>query len=375
MAIQKVTVSRTDNIYELTPDLVRLPNGKLICIYRESDGHTVRTYSGVAYRSSWDGGHTWSDRQLLVAAYPDENGVVLKWNCPRIQRMQDGRLLASCNVFPCPPVERTDLCNSHIVFWWSEDDGETWSEPQHTPVFGIMPDRVVELPSGAWLLATQVYMKDDAYAPRRDGGMLAQIAHRSEDQGQTWEGPFFIGKDMRYHLCEGTTMLLPDGELVCYMRENSGKNLPGLKAFSRDEGRTWDGIYETPMSGCHRPVAGLLPSGKVLVTYRYRQAGSNGNYHAGRQSAEATWGDQGYVSYWARNTFAYLETLESAKARALSEQGGIILPLDHDHSPRSDGGYTAWVVLHDGTIFCVNYIVDDAPMAQIRGYWFSEDDF
>jgi sialidase-1 len=73
--------------------------------------------------------------------------------------------------------------------------------------------------------------------------------------------------------------------------------------------------------------------------------------------------------------FAYLEPLTSAQARELKGQGGIVLPIDHDHSPRSDGGYTAWAVLHDGTVFCVNYIVDDAPMAQIRGYWFDERDF
>ena len=40
-----------------------------------------------------------------------------------------------------------------------------------------------------------------------------------------------------------------------------------------------------------------------------------------------------------------------------------------------DFGNTGWVVLHNGEIFCANYIVDDAPMSQIRGYWFSEGDF
>ena len=371
MSIRQVTVSRDDRIYELVPDLVRLPSGKLICIYRESDGHTVRKFSAIVYRASVDGGHTWSEKRVLARSDLNAEGIVLKWNCPRIQRLKDGRLLALCDVFPCPPDEKTDLTNSHVVFWWSQDEGETWSGPEHTPVFGIMPDRLVALPSGAWLMVTHVNMLGDQFDRQ---GRRTQIAHRSEDHGKTWKGPYFVGKDARYNLCEGSVLLLPDGELVCYMRETSGRNLPGFKAFSQDEGRTWEGLYETPMSGCHRPVAGLLPSGKVLVTYRYRQAGSNGNYHAAQQSAEATW-DKPYVSYWARNTFAYLETVESAKARDIKQQGGIILPLDHDRSPRSDGGYTGWVVLHDGTIFCVNYIVDDAPMAQIRGYWFREDDF
>lgn len=372
MAIRRVTVSRDDRVYELVPDIVRLPNGKLICIYRESDGHTVRTYSSVVIRTSVDGGHTWSERQPIVTARPNEQGVVLKWNCPRIQQLKDGRLLALCDVFPSPPDERTDHTNSHVVLWWSEDGGETWSEPEHTPVFGIVPDRVVELPSGAWLIVTHVRMTGSEYALK---GKLTQVAHRSPDGGQTWEGPIIVGQNERYNLCEGSVVLLPDGGLVCYMRENSGMNYPALKAFSQDEGRTWEGLYETPMGCCHRPVAGLLPSGMMLVTYRYRTPGHHGTYRAASQSAEATWRERQRISYWARNTLAYLETVESAKGRALNEQGGIILPLDHDHSPRSDGGYTGWAVLNNDTVFCVNYIVDDAPMAQIRGYWFSEKDF
>ena len=377
MPIRKVTVSRNDSLYELVPDIARLPNGKLICVYRESDGHTVRTYSDIAYRTSMDGGETWSERSALVEAHLNADDVVLKWNCPRIQRLSDGRLLILCDVFPSPPDERTDLRESHVVFWFSDDEGLTWSEPRHTNVYGIVPDRVVELPSGDWLLATHLAMEGDVHRDRfaisGEGPKLAEIAFRSSDQGKSWEGPVIVGRDPRYNLCEGSILQLPDGELVCYLRETSGRNIPGMKAFSTDEGRTWDGVYPTPMDGCHRPVTGILPSGRILTTYRYRQPGTS-RYHAASQSAEATWNED-VISYWARNTFAYLETEESSRARKIEDQGGIIRPIDFDRSKRSDGGYTGWVVLHDGTIFCVNYIVDDAPMAQIRGYWFREEDF
>ena len=72
MSIQKVTVSRRDDVHELSPDLVRLPSGKLICIYRESDGHTVHEFSNIALRSSLDGGHVWSKRQSLIEARPND---------------------------------------------------------------------------------------------------------------------------------------------------------------------------------------------------------------------------------------------------------------------------------------------------------------
>jgi sialidase-1 len=377
-----VTVSRDDSAYELLPDVARIPSGELVCVYRESDGHRTRNFSGIAMRTSMDEGRSWSTRRSLVEARPDEEGVILEWNRPHIQRLSDGRLLALCDVYPTPPGEDSDRTNAHTVLWWSEDAGESWSEPLHTTVFGIVPDRVIELPSGAWLLATCVRMKGDSYDRH---GNEVQIVHRSEDQGKTWQGPYIVGQDDRYDLSEGSILLLPDGELVCYIREDSAKGLPAFKSFSNDEGRTWDGVYATPMDGCHAPKAGLLPSGKVLVTYRYQQAGTMGEvpqpwtYSAvGRQAEQQLEppkpsGDA--VSYWARNTMAYLETVESAKARELNRQGGIILTLDHDRSPRSDGGYTGWVVLHSGKIFCVNYIVDDAPLAQIRGYWFDESDF
>ncbi len=186
MPIEKVTVSRDDDVYELLPDVARMPSGKLVCIYRESDGHTVRHFSSVATRRSVDDGHTWSPRRPIVEARPDKDGVVLKWNLPHIQRLKDGRLLALCDVFPSPPDENTDLTNSHIVFWWSEDEGESWSKPEHSSVFGICPDRIVELPSGAWLLATSVRMKEDHYDLE---GSCTQIVQRSEDQGKTWQGP------------------------------------------------------------------------------------------------------------------------------------------------------------------------------------------
>jgi sialidase-1 len=50
------------------------------------------------------------------------------------------------------------------------------------------------------------------------------------------------------------------------------------------------------------------------------------------------------------------------------------MPLDFDRSPESDTGYSGWVQFVDGEIYVVNYIMDDAPKAQIRGYAFTERD-
>ena len=51
------------------------------------------------------------------------------------------------------------------------------------------------------------------------------------------------------------------------------------------------------------------------------------------------------------------------------------MPLDYDRSPVSDTGYSGWVQFDDGEIYVVNYIVDDAPNGQIRGYSLRLEDF
>lgn len=373
--MKKVTVSRNDQYYECFPDVVALPGNRLICVYRESDGHNVFEYCNLVYRTSDDAGQTWSDRHVLRAERKDETTeLCVKWNCPRIQRLSDGRLLIICDTFPSPRSRGEDFTRFPLVFWWSEDDGETWSAPQEMPIYGAMPGRVVELPSGAWLLTAQIRAYIQGGAER---GNLTQIAYRSEDSGRSWEAYSIVGQAAEYELCEGSAMLLPNGDLVCYMREDSRKGIAALKAFSYDEGRTWEGLYRTPMDGCHRPVAGVLPSGKVLITYRYQQGGMVGVPPIGpvgwnRLSDDAR---RQVNSYWSRNVFAYLETVESAAASELPKQGGVILPIDHDPSPIADGGYTGWATIDDGRIFCVNYIMDDAALCQIRGYWFHERDF
>ena len=75
------------------------------------------------------------------------------------------------------------------------------------------------------------------------------------------------------------------------------------------------------------------------------------------------------------HTYAFLEPIESALSPDLGSQKGLLLPLDVDASPFADSGYSSWVEVERGKFLCVNYINDDAPMAQIRGYRFGLEDF
>ena len=78
----------------------------------------------------------------------------------------------------------------------------------------------------------------------------------------------------------------------------------------------------------------------------------------------------------------FIESPETALARIPNSPEARCNPparawgmIDNDTSWHADHGYGDWVELPGGDVYVVNYIVDDAPMAQIRGYWFDENDF
>ena len=143
------------------------------------------------------------------------------------------------------------------------------------------------------------------------------------------------------------------------MRENSGKGYDCSKTISYNAGKNWSEHIKFPLPGCHRPVSGYLQDGHshIMITHRY--------VHGGK----------GWIGTWTQNFFAGLTDKDSALALKRHDAWTRILPIDFDRSPKSDLGYSGWVQFDDGEIYIVNYIMDDAKKAQIRGYSLTIDDF
>ena len=70
--------------------------------------------------------------------------------------------------------EGTQSANAVNLLYFSRDGGMTWENPVETPLMGIVPDKLLELESGRWILA----------AHHHENGWLAQFMRYSDDQGR-----------------------------------------------------------------------------------------------------------------------------------------------------------------------------------------------
>ena len=340
--MQKYIVSRDDSLYEAFPDLVKTDSGRLICVYTECAHHGNRELSRIAFRTSDNHGRSWSS----VHALTERRSGSQYHNCARINRLHDGRIVISCDYISGEKLTDT----REIRLWFSSDDGESWSESMIIPgAHAIMPDKLIELKSGRWLIA--------AHSPSETTGKLTEYLWYSDDKGKTWSERVTVASDPRYNLCEVSLLEVEPDVVVAYLRENSWMGYDCFKAISRDGGLTWNGVYNVPLPGCHRPTAGILKDGQILITYRFMQGGS------------------GWLGSWTQNTFGALMPRESALVEKRNEQSARIFPIDFDRSSVSDTGYTGWAQFDDGEIYVVNYMVDDAPKAFIKGSSFRAEDY
>ena len=339
--IRTFSISNDPDWYEAFPDVALTKSGRLVCTFAECVHHGDRSQTRIVCCHSDDCGETWSDKRAVTELKKGE----LFYNCARIVALRNGRL--ALNVDCCePPQKGVERSTSNIIYF-SEDDGMTWSDPMQTPVQGIVPDRIIERADGRWLIAAH---------GQSNAGRLVQRVWWTDDQGASWQGPGIVGDLEDHQLCEASIIDLGD-VLVALMRENSFDGRDAFKSMSYDGGEHWTTPVRFPLPGCHRPVGGQLSDGRVLITHRYMQGG------------------KGWVGYWTQNTFVALTDRESLLAERRSDAWARIMPLDFDRSPESDTGYTGWIQFPDGDIYVVNYIMDDAAKAQIRGYRFSPDMF
>ena len=337
MNMKNYVIARNDDIYEAFPDVAMTDSGELICVFLQCEHHVIRKKVSLCITKSSDHGRTWTPKRIF-AQNPD-NGQ--EFNCPRISKLKDGTMVIVCDTMAALDV----TAGNALYVWKSQDNGNTWSTPLKLQFDGIVPDKYRELSNGRHIVALHRKGKE---------GKLEQYLYYSDDKGNTWSEPVLVAADERYNLCEACILEVKEGTLVAFLRENSGKGYSCKKAISQDYGLTWEGVYDSRIDCCHRPVVDFLDHDRLLMTYRFAQGGK--------------WG------YMMQNLFGAVFDLGTALAKERIEQNVRIFPISYDRSPVSDTGYSGWVELPDHEIYVVNYLVDDAPKAYIKGFAFDKKD-
>lgn len=254
-------VWRSPGRFTKNPDIIGLPSGRLMLIYSDTDGHWSQENQILTLLVSDDSGKSWF-KHREVAGHDFSKGEE-RLVTPRLSRLDDGRLVVV--------VDQDDRGHFHeeqppgILAYWSEDEGDTWSEEENTGIVGFEPDRVLDLPDGRLAVASQVVFGETQE--------MGEILSCSDDGGRTWYRKSVIAHNGYHRFCEGAIVILGGGrELACVLRENHSAGIPCLVSFSQDMGETWSEPEVLPFA-IHRPYAKQLPDGRVLVTGRHVNGG------------------------------------------------------------------------------------------------------
>lgn len=253
-AERHVTIAQTDADYICFPDVCVVPDGRLVCVYRVADKH-VATRSRLEVKTSDDRGQTWSKPRVIAD----------RGHCARLAVLETGDVLLIS--------DGTPLGTS---VYRSSDGGRTWSKPTTAGLRHGIPDRPLRIGKTS-LLTTGHRHVGSAKSPLLGQAPSEQVLYRSDDLGKTWREWALLACNPNLVLCEASMFKMPDETLRVYLRENSGVQEPTYVMSSFDEGASWTPPEASPTIG-HRPCAGLLQSGRVLVTYRH--VGPNGGNRA-----------------------------------------------------------------------------------------------
>ncbi len=221
--------------YQAFPDICRLGDGRLMCIFYASYHHiglprTENPLGGrISYCLSDDEGHSWSEPAVLFDGPDDERD-------PSIVRLNNGRLI--CNYFslhrvassetPCPNPFDEPYTGRGTWIITSDDDGATWATPRK--VYDEYTSSPIRELSGGRLIMP-LYAEVGGERPSICGAVGI-----SDDGGETWSSSVKIDNAGLPLDAETDVIELTDGRLWAALRSSHS---PACFAISTDRGDTW----------------------------------------------------------------------------------------------------------------------------------------
>lgn len=208
--------------YEAFPDVCRLSDGRLLCVFYAGYGHVALPNDQlprggrVSYCTSSDEGRTWSTAQTLIDTPDDDRD-------PSIVQLKNGKLI--CNFFTLRKKGDAKPPWEGLGTWItaSDDLGKTWSAPRRISEKYYCSSPIRELSSGRLILG--LYAETDKSA---HGAVIF-----SDDLGETWQKEIDINNGGVRLDAETDLIELKDGSLYAALRAQA------CFAKSNDRGQTW----------------------------------------------------------------------------------------------------------------------------------------
>ncbi len=255
--------------YEAFPDVCRLNDGRLMCVFYAGYKHVSLPNAEhpkggrLACCYSSDEGRTWTSAQTLFDGPNDDRD-------PSISQLKSGRLLCSFFILKLPEEEGKEFTGLGSWMVYSDDAGKTWSQPQLISSTYYCSSPIRELSDGRLALGLYAYANEGSEA----WGAVAF----SSDQGKSWQKPMDID-NAGMHLGAETDLIELQGG-VLYAMQRSSKELMAW-SMSMDGGATWTVSKPMDFPG-HCPYLHRTPDGILLLAHRRPQTSLHYSLDDGR---------------------------------------------------------------------------------------------
>lgn len=277
------------------PTIIELSRGELLAAWfgGSAEGHPdVEIWRAVHRNGAWTAPQASADGRL------DDGRRFPCWN-PVLFKSGRGTVFLFYKVGPSPEA------------WWgmmkmSEDDGQTWTEPQRLPegFLGPVKNKPVQLDGGTILCPSSV----------EKGGTWRVHLEATAEGGQAWR-KIYPGSQEAFDLIQPAILSYPRGtlQLLCRSRQNAV-----VSSWSVDGGETWGPFEKT---GLPNPNAGIdavtLRDGRQALVYNPALRG--GEWAAGRNklcvavsSDGRTWEDVYVLEDERSGEFSYPAVIQTS---------------------------------------------------------------
>lgn len=241
-------------------------SGRWLCAFRAAPAKASLAEQEVLLAWSSDCGRTWRE-PIAPFVPPDVDGKPGSFRFAGLTRLHGGRVLAALSWVeasaPGVPYfdEHTEsLLDTRIFLAVSDDDGETWSDPERvdTAPFNVpvpLTGPVIRFEDDELACPFELNKPQGDPEPWRHASVLLYSA----DGGRTWPRHSVVARDPenRVFYWDQRVSLLHDGRLFAafwtYDRE-AGEYRTIHTRVSHDRGRTWEPLHDTGVAGQPGPV-------------------------------------------------------------------------------------------------------------------------